>query len=184
MVITLGSQYYRVIGIPEASFGLLGALVAALGIVVPQIARHLTETRTPFYNLMVLFIVTLVSLLWMTLLTPYLGFIPALMLFGTMGMVSFFVSHYLNRLAASGIRATVLSFKGLAYNISYGFLGVLYAILVSSRRSSVLSKEPSLLDQGLEDHVFMDTFCTFPITFVILMGLFLLYAVGKGRRGI
>jgi len=184
MVITLGSQYYRVIGIPEASFGLLGALVAALGIVVPKIARHLTETRTPFYNLMVLFIVTLASLLWMTLFTPYLGFIPALMLFGTMGMVSFFVSHYLNRLAASGIRATVLSFKGLAYNIFYGFLGVLYAILVSSRRGSVLSKEPSLLGQGLENHVFMDTFCTFPITFVTLMGLFLLYAVGKGRRRI
>ena len=183
MVITLGSQYYRGIGMPEASFGLIGALVAAMGIVVPRIARHLTETRTPFYNLMVLFVVTLVSLFWMTLFTPFFGLIPALMLFGAMSMVSFFVSHYLNRLAASEIRATVLSFKGLAYNISYGFLGVLYAILVSSRRGPVLSKTPSLLGQGLEDHLFMATFCAFPITFVILMGLFLLYAMGKVKAG-
>ncbi len=96
----------------------------------------------------------------------------------------FFVSHYLNRLAASGVRATVLSFKGLAYNISYGFLGVLYAILVSSRRGSVLSKAPSLLGQGLEDHLFMATFWAFPTTFVILMGIFLLYAVyGDGNKG-
>ena len=181
MVITLASQYYRVIGIPEASFGLIGALVAAMGIVVPKIARHLTETQSPLFNLMVLFVVTLVSLLWMTLFTPYLGVVPALMLFGAMSMVSFFVSHYLNSLAASEVRATVLSFKGLAYNISYGLLGVLYAVLVSIRRSPVLSDNPLLSGQGLQDHLFMDTFCAFPITFVILMGLFLLYAVGKGK---
>jgi len=181
MAITLGSQYYRVIGLPEASFGLIGALVAAMGIVVPRIARHLTETRTPFYNLMVLFVITLASLFWMTLFTPFLGMIPALMLFGAMGMVSFFVSHYLNRMTTSGVRATVLSFKGLAYNIFYGFLGVLYAILLSNRRGPVLSKAPSLLGQGPEDHVFMATFWAFPITFVILMGFFLLYAVGKGK---
>ncbi len=77
-----------------------------------------------------------------TLFTPFLGLIPALMLFGAMGMLSFFVSHYLNRLAASWVHATVLSFKGLAYNLSYGFIGVLYAILVSSSRGSVLSKTP------------------------------------------
>ncbi len=183
MVITLGSQYYRVIGIPEASFGLIGALVAVMGVVVPKIARHLTETRTPFYNLMVLFVITFASLFWMTLFTPFFGLIPALLLFGAMHMVSFFVSHYLNRLAASGVRATVLSFKGLAYNMFYGLLGVFYAILVSGRRGSVLSKTPSLLGQGLEDHLFMATFCAFPITFVILMGLFLIYTAGKRARG-
>ncbi len=182
MVITLASQYYRVIGIPEASFGLIGALVAAMGIVVPKIARHLTETQSPLFNLMVLFVVTLVSLLWMTLFTPYLGVVPALMLFGAMSMVSFFVSHYLNSLAASEVRATVLSFKGLAYNISYGLLGVLYAVLVSIRRSPVLSDNPLLSGQGVQDHLFMDTFCSFPITFVILMVFFLLYTVGKGTQ--
>lgn len=177
MVITLASQYYRVIGLPEASFGIIGALVAAMGIVVPRISRHLAETRTPLFNLMVLFTVTLVSLFWMTLFTPFLGLVPALMLFGAMSMVAFFVSYYLNRLAASEIRATVLSFKGLAYNLSYGLLGVLYAVLVSIRRAPVLLETPSLFGQGLEDHLFMETFSAFPITFVILMGFFLLYVV-------
>lgn len=180
MVITLASQYYRVIGLPEASFGLIGALVAALGIVVPKLSRHLAETRTPRFNLTVLAAVTLASLAWMALFSPFLGLIPALTLFGAMGMVAFFVSHYLNRLAASEIRATVLSFKGLAYNLSYGLLGVLYAVLLATRRGPLLAESPLLSGQGLEDRLFMETFAAFPVAFVVLMAFFLLYAVGKG----
>ena len=179
MVITLASQYYRVIGIPEASFGLIGALVAALGIVVPRISRHLAETRSPRYNLMVLGVLTLASLAWMAFFPPYLGIVPALVLFGAMSMVAFFVSHYLNRLAPSETRATVLSFKGLAYNLSYGFLGLLYAVIVAMERRSLVSVAPGLSGQGLQDRLFMDTFFVFPFTFVLLMIFFLLFVIVK-----
>ncbi|VVS94119.1 MFS transporter [Desulfoluna spongiiphila] len=179
MVITLASQYYRVIGIPEASFGLIGALVAALGIVVPKVSRHLAETRSPRFNLMVLGSLTLVSLVWMAFFPPYLGLVPALVLFGAMSMVAFFVSHYLNRLAASETRATVLSFKGLAYNISYGLLGMLYAVILAMERRPLLAETPLLSGQGLEDRLFMETFFVFPLSFALLMAFFLLFVLGK-----
>ena len=35
MIVTLTSKYYRLIDLPEASFGLLGSAVAVLGLFVP-----------------------------------------------------------------------------------------------------------------------------------------------------
>ena len=37
MVLTLGSQYYRLISLPEASFGLIGSGFALLGLVIPRL---------------------------------------------------------------------------------------------------------------------------------------------------
>ena len=42
-------------------------------------------------------------------------------------LLNYLVSFYLNREAESRDRATVLSFRGLAYNLGYGVLGLLYA---------------------------------------------------------
>lgn len=43
------------------------------------------------------------------------------------------VSHYLNAITDSARRATVLSFKGLVFNLGYGALGLLFAGLVVAR---------------------------------------------------
>lgn len=179
MVITLGSQYYRVIGIPEASFGILGAASAALGIVIPKISRYLAENRSPAYNLMFLSIGTLISLALMSFFPKYAGVIPALVLFSGMGMVAFFVSHYLNAIASSDIRATVLSFKGLAWNISYGFLGLLYAVMIAARRKGLSPETIQEAGSGIEDLLFMQTFWAFPVLFVGMMGVFCLWLVIK-----
>jgi MFS family permease len=182
MVVTLASQYYRVIGIPEASFGFLGALVAALGLVLPKLARHLVKTRSAQFNLMILTGITLVSLLWMCFFSTWLGAIPALILFGSMNLVAFFVSHYLNQLAKSETRATVLSFKGLAYNLSYGLLGMSYATLLALKRAPLLRHQPGLAGQELEDCLFKQTFAAFPLAFIILLIIFLLFVTWQRTR--
>jgi MFS family permease len=41
MLITMGSQYYRIIEIPEAMFGFIGSALAVGGIFIPRIARRL-----------------------------------------------------------------------------------------------------------------------------------------------
>jgi hypothetical protein len=41
--------------------------------------------------------------------------------------VNFFVSYYLNSIAKHENRATILSFKGLAFNLGYGGVGLLFA---------------------------------------------------------
>src|SRR6266851_3437614 len=47
-----------------------------------------------------------------------------------MGLLNFFLSSYLNALVDSSERATVLSFRGLAFNMGYGLVSVLYAGLM------------------------------------------------------
>ncbi len=72
MIITLNSQYYRLIDLPEASFGLIGSGMAVLGIFIPRIARKLAERQSPKANLGVMFVLTLIGLFVMTLFLPVL----------------------------------------------------------------------------------------------------------------
>ena len=48
--------------------------------------------------------------------------------------VGFLVSYYLNALVGSGLRATVLSFKGLVFNLGYGFVSLLFAMALRAVR--------------------------------------------------
>ncbi|WP_022665717.1 MFS transporter [Desulfospira joergensenii] len=158
VVITLSSQYYRVIDLPESLFGIMGSMVALLGLVIPKIARKIAENRPPSHALWITAGLAATGLLTMNLFWPYAGVIPALITFSAMYFTGFFVSFYLNRAASSDQRATVLSFKGLSYNISYGLLGLLYAVLLKTGKQGMQGP-------GLEDRVFMDTFAWFPGTF-------------------
>ncbi len=160
MVITLSSQYYRMIDIPEATFGLIGSLVALLGFIVPKIAKKIAENRPSWHGLMVTSTLALLGLVTMNLFLPYAGLIPALITFSAMYFNGFFVSYHINMVASSRQRATVLSFKGLSYNLSYGVLGVLYALLIKQ-------KKQDLVGVHIEDLVFIDTFVWFPATFAV-----------------
>jgi len=96
----------------------------------------------------------------MSLFWPYAGLIPALITFSAMYFTGFFVSYYINKVTPSDQRATVLSFKGLAYNISYGVLGILYALLLKAEKEGIVSPD-------IENIVFVETFAWFPVTLVI-----------------
>lgn len=174
MVITLSSQYYRMIEIPESVFGLMGSAVALLGMVVPKIARKIAENRPPSHALLVTACLAGVGLVTMNCFWPWTGLIPALMTFSAMYFIGFFVSFYINREADSRQRATVLSFKGLSYNISYGLLGIAYALVLKLEKSGLAGKEMSGSDT-MENLVFVNTFFWFPAFFVI--GLFCLILV-------
>ena len=160
MVITLSSQYYRMIELPESSFGIIGSLVAMFGLVIPKIAKKITENRSPQYALFITVFLTATGLITMSFFWAYTGLLPALITFSAMYFTGFFVSFYINQVASSDQRATVLSFKGLAYNISYGVLGVLYALLLKIKKQGIDSED-------IENMVFIDTFSWFPITFIV-----------------
>jgi hypothetical protein len=61
--------------------------------------------------------------------------------------LGFMTSYYLNALADSEQRATVLSFKGLAFNLGYGFNSLLFALLLQAFRDSAHRKQA--IAQGL-----------------------------------
>ena len=171
MVITLSSQYYRMIHLPEALFGLIGSMVAMLGFIVPRIARKIAEQKRPANGLWITAALTLSGLTLMNFFWPWTGLLPALVTFSAMYFNGFFVSFYVNREAASEQRATVLSFKGLFYNLSYGILGTGYALLLKTKKQTL---EPAFLlenkDIGpamLENIIFKESFIWFPGTFFV-----------------
>jgi hypothetical protein len=131
MLLTMNSQYYRLIHLPEASFGLIGSLMAVAGLFIPRLARYLVDRRTPESNLWLMGVITALGLGGMSLFIPYAGLIPALILVSVMYAVNFMLSSYLNQITDSAQRATVLSFKGLSYNLAYGVIGILYAGLLA-----------------------------------------------------
>ena len=161
MVITLSSQYYRMIDLPESTFGIIGSFVAMFGLVIPKMAKKIAENHSPSYALWITTGLSLTGLTFMSFFWPYTGLIPALITFSAMHFTGFFVSFYMNQVTSSDLRATVLSFKGLAYNISYGILGILYALVLKIKKQGLLQVEPD------ENILFMDTFSGFPITFII-----------------
>ena len=176
MIITLRSQYYRLIDLPEAIFGLIGSGLAIMGLVMPRLARIMAQKHSPQFNLMVMAGCTLIGLIGMTFFWPIFGLIPVILLAGVIYLQNFFQSHYLNRITRSHQRATVLSFKGLSFNLAYGMIGVLYSILLAHLRSGVGKVQPDLTGAQLENLVFIKSIAYFPGYFLLTMLGVLIFA--------
>ena len=110
--------------------------MAVLGLIIPWLAYKMVNRHTPAYNLGVMTVVSMLGLIGMTFFFPIIGLVPVALLVVVMYMGRFFQSHYLNRITASHQRATVLSFKGLSFNLAYGVIGVLYALLLAASATS------------------------------------------------
>ena len=176
---TLASQYYRLIEFPEATFGIIGSGMAILGIIIPRISMKMVEQHTPRFNLLVVSATTIIGLYGMSFFTPFYGLIPVAVLYSGSYMIGFFVSHYLNHITASSRRATVLSFKGLSMNLSYGVIGLLYSFLIAMLRPGVSERHPQMASQALENLVFIQSFQWFPWTFIVGLVVFLVFAKYK-----
>jgi len=176
MVGTMNSQYYRLIGLPEASFGLIGSGLAVLGLIIPRLANKMVNRHTPAYNLGVMTVVSILGLIGMTFFFPFIGVAPVALLVVVMYMGRFFQSHYLNRITASHQRATVLSFKGLSFNLAYGVIGVLYALLLAALRPQIAASQPDLGRTVLENIVFIKSISWFPWYFLVTLAVLLVIA--------
>ena len=165
MMLTLNSQYYRLIQLPEASFGVIGAAMAGLGLMVPKAARIMAERLDPGLNFAVLGLLGFCSLAAMVPAIPFWGLMPVAALVTGMYLNGFFLSHYLNGIADSRRRATILSFRGLAFNLAYGSIGVLFALLLSRLRAG--SAGGPAPDPGLEERVFASSLEWFPGYFLV-----------------
>jgi MFS family permease len=174
MLITMASEYYRVISIPESLFGILGSAVALFGFVVPGIARRLSNKYSPLFNLLFTAGLILLGLVGMAQAWPTLGVFPALLLFSNMFMVNFFLSHYLNRATRSDQRATVLSFKGLFLNLGYGAIGIFYAVLLAFLRERIQPGSLVESETALKDSIFIASLPWFSWYFLALLVLLLI----------
>ena len=76
LIVTLTSQYFRLIDLPEASFGLIGAAMSLLGLVAPRVAEKMVEVFSPTTNVLWLSALTVAALIGTAGFFPYLGLLP------------------------------------------------------------------------------------------------------------
>jgi len=127
MMVTLGSEYLRLIQYPEFMFGVLGALTSGAGWIAGVWGKKLSDTYSRPMNLLILGMVGLAGLVGVAFAIPYWGYGFWVLLMIGFGLLNFFMSTYINAESSSRRRATVLSVKSLAFNIGYGLVGLLYA---------------------------------------------------------
>ena len=128
LFLTFGSAYYRLIDLPEASFGFIGAAMAGLCMLVAPLAKHLVRSRSLLRNFLILTGLTLTGLAGVALKIPLWGVLFAIPLATAMTGLGYIVSNALNVHTRSAQRSTVLSFKGLVFNLGYGFVSLLFAL--------------------------------------------------------
>lgn len=131
---TVTSEYYRLIGYPEWSFGFIGAVGGVLSFFIPALARWLNAR---FSALGVLGISAALAIFSLALLAPawrWFGLLPAMLLMTLLGLVGFTVGRHLHASAESSERATLLSVRGLAFNLGYGSFSLGFSLLLLRMR--------------------------------------------------
>jgi len=134
LFLTFSSSYFRIIALPEATYGMIGAVLGGLGLVIAPIARRMVATHSVAGNYAVIGAAVLLGLAGAACRWTYWGVIFILPLGAAMMALGYIVSYYLNALVDSSHRATVLSFKGVAFNLGYGFISLVFALVLRAVR--------------------------------------------------
>jgi MFS family permease len=132
---TLVSEYYRLIGIPGWAFGVIGSVVAVGNWFIPAIAVRINRRHSPFGALVIGGVAAAAGLCMLAPAWPWFGLLPAMLLMMTLGYVGFTVSRYLHSVADSSRRATLLSVKGLVFNLSYGLYSLAFSLALAGLAS-------------------------------------------------
>jgi MFS family permease len=127
LFLTFSSSYFRLIDLPAASYGLIGAVLGGLGLAVSPLARRLVARGSPAGNFAWLAAIALAGLVGLAARCPVWGVVFTVPLSMAMSAITYQVSYYLNAAVDSHRRATVLSFKGLAFNLGYGLVSLAFA---------------------------------------------------------
>lgn len=159
--LTLASEYWNVIQLPVASYGIIGSGMAIMGFFTPKLARILAEKFEPQVNFLIICAGVLIGLLGLSIVVPYWGVLPAMLLYAGMQLTSYLVSRYLNEEAPSEQRATILSLRGFSTNLIYGAVSFMYGGLIAWIRSE--HSETAVANSASDkDSVFIESLGWFP----------------------
>jgi len=134
LFLTFSSSYFRAIHIPEVVFGLIGASMGGIGLVVAPVARRMVASNSVARNYGLLGLISFLGLAGVACRWSYWGVIFLFPLAAVMMALGYMVSYYINALVDSSHRATVLSFKGVAINLGYGFISLVFALVLRAVR--------------------------------------------------
>ncbi|MDF1659075.1 MAG: MFS transporter [Verrucomicrobiales bacterium] len=174
--LTTASEYYRLIDIPVVWFGVIGAAFAGLGIFTPKIAEWLVLNRSIRTNYLLVTVFTILGLFGISLAIPHWG-VAMVVFFGiSYGFLNFFGSHYLNAEVDSKRRATVLSFRGLALNLGFGAVSLIYGGILRYLRNEGYAETEE------NNEVFRQSLHWLPWVFFVFFACFLAYYFLRAHR--
>ena len=101
--------------------------MALVGTVSSNWAQHFVLIFKRKTNFIIIYSVTTLCFFSMLAIHNFIGVLLVIILSLCMYFLGYFMSYYLNLEAKSEIRATLLSFKGLSFNLAYAFAGIIYA---------------------------------------------------------
>ena len=106
-----------------------------INIIFSPLVRRSVENYHLRKNWIIIIVSGIFAFAGIQLFIPYLGLFFMFFLNLSFLLVSFILSDYINRYAPSKMRATILSFKGLILNLSYGLIGLFYAYFLNLTRN-------------------------------------------------
>jgi MFS family permease len=127
LFLTVASNFYRLVGIGESWYGVIGTVASMLGLLTAGLMERCTGRYSMTRNFTGLALVIFGSLLCAA--HPQSGWLGVALIMPLMlGMrfLQFFLSHYLNAEVSSERRATALSFRGMTMNLAYGGMTLLF----------------------------------------------------------
>ena len=150
------------------AFGLFTVLQLGMaGISMYVLSRVIRANRTGALVAGIVF----VCLLALIPAVSYFGAIPAMLMMAVLGWLDFIASRTLNKLADSTQRATILSVKGLTFNLGYGAISIAFASLVAWQSTI----------KPTADEAFLGALPYQPVYFLVVMAAFFLF-IGLRRK--
>lgn len=167
--LTVASNFYRLVGIEEAWYGVIGTVVSMLGLITAGLMERCSDRWSLARNFTWLAVVVFASL--QAAAHPQAGWLGVALIMPLMlGMrfLHFFLSHSLNAVVDSSRRATALSFRGLTMNLAYGVMTLLFGW-----HTHWLSKQLSIPAE--DSRVFAASLAWWPWWFAGTLGAALLF---------
>lgn len=185
---TVGSNYYRLLGIDESCNGLILAGSSLLGIGTAVMVEKLMGVLRPSQNFgMVAGLITagLAGIaLQITAWHGWAGVLFVVPFWLAMRSLHYFLSQYLNRVSDSSHRATVLSFKGLTMNLAYGLVMWFYGMQTAWLRKDAEIELAGLSKQAADVKLLSLAMPWWPWIFATLALLLMVFLRWRYRCGL
>jgi|GEM_PF-3128166 len=148
---TVGSLWLEVIGFDPFQMGIISVVGSFAGILAAVVGGKLILGRSPDFNFRFLTVLVFIGIFslafpirfWSVLFLPALWF--------AMRLLHFFLSNYLNRVTNAENRATVLSFRGMSMNLTYGILTWAYGMQTLFLREKLSSGDGAQASEEAEE---------------------------------
>ncbi|MFP6875162.1 MAG: MFS transporter [Verrucomicrobiales bacterium] len=174
---TVSSNVYKLIQLPEWTWGFVGAVASVVGIGVALLCERMAKGCSASVNFTLVTVLTFAGCVALANPVPLWGVVLLLPMLTAMRFLQYFLSYYLNQVTPSEQRATVLSFKGASMNLAFGLLTQMFGVVTSQ----LLWSEKFASMPNPELAAFADTLTWWPGYFAV--GATLLFTLTRWRYG-